>query len=95
MALGSAAAHTGTEVIVQIRKETTTPPEWTYWSQFIGPTGTPVKFDLTGTAAANQKIIGIANPTAGNVTIGKQCFIVNTTPASCEKVYVTGIGADA
>jgi hypothetical protein len=94
-ALASAVAHTGTEIIVQIRSEATTPAEWTTLTSFVGPTGPPVVLALTGTAAAGQKVIGINNPTAASLTIGKRAFILNTTPASCEKVYITAVGADA
>lgn len=94
-ALTSAVAHTGTEIIVQVRSEDATPDEWTTLTSFVGPTGTPFHLHPSGTAAAGQKSIAVANPTAGNLNhIGKWLFIVDATIASCEKVYITQCGAD-
>ncbi len=96
MALTSAVAHTGTEIMVQIRKRTTTPPEWTMMNPFVGPTGTPFHLHPSGTAAAGQKVIAVANPTAGNLNhIGKYLFLKNATIANSEMVYITQCGADA
>ena len=94
-ALTTAVAHTGTEIIVQVRSEDATPDEWTTLTSFVGPIGTPVVLPITATAAAGQKVIAIANPTAANATIGKWMFILDSTPASCEKIYVTAVGADS
>jgi hypothetical protein len=94
-ALASAVAHTGTEITVQVRSEATTPAEWTTLTSFVGPTGTPVVVALKSTANSGQKVVPIDNPTAASFTIGKWMFILNTTPASCEKIYVTAVGADA
>lgn len=94
-ALTSAVAHTGTEIIVQIRSEDATPDEWTTLTSFVGPTGTPFHLHPSGTAAAGQKVIAVANPTAGNLNhIGKWLFLKNATIANSEKVYITQCGAD-
>ncbi len=95
-ALTSAVAHTGTEIIVQIRSEATTPAEWTTLTSFVGPTGTPFHLHPSGTAAAAQKVIAVANPTAGNLNhIGKSIFLKNATIANSEICYQTQCGADA
>lgn len=96
IAITSTTAHTGTEIIVQVRSEDATPDEWTTLTNFIGPTGTAFHVHPSATANAGQKVIAIANPTAGNLNhIGKWLFIVDATIASCEKVYITACGADA
>lgn len=97
-ALTSSVAHTGTEIIVQIRSEDATPDEWTTLCSFVGPTGTPAThMHPSGTAAAGQKVILIANPTAGNLNhIGKFIFLANTDAiANSEICYITFCGADA
>jgi len=95
-AITSATAHTGTEIIVQIRSEDATPDEWTTLTAFVGPTGTAFKSDVLSTAAAGQKVIAINNPTAGNLNhIGKWLFVEDATISSCEMVYITACGADA
>jgi len=94
-ALTSAVAHTGTEIIVQIRSEDATPDEWTTLCSFVGPTGTPFHMHPSGTAAAGQKTILVANPTAGNLNhIGKFIFLLNATVANSEICYQTQCGAD-
>ncbi len=96
MALTSAVAHTGTEIIVQIRDEATTPNEWTNWATFSGPAGTPFHLHPNATCNAGQKVITVDNPTAGNLNhIGKTIFIVNATVANSEICYITACGADA
>jgi len=95
-ALTSAVAHTGTEIIVQIRSEDATPDEWTTLCSFVGPTGTPFHLHPSATAAAGQKTILVANPTAGNLNhIGKFIFLLNATVANSEICYQTQCGADA
>jgi hypothetical protein len=95
-ALTSAVAHTGTEIIVQVRSEDATPDEWTTLTSFVSQTGTPFHLHPSGTAAAGQKTILVANPTAGNLNhIGKWIFIKDATIANSEKVYQTQCGADA
>lgn len=95
-ALTSAVAHIGTEIIVQIRSEATTPAEWATLTSFLSQTGTPFHMHPSGTAAAGQKSIAVANPTAGNLNhIGKWLFLKNTTIAQSEMVYITQCGADA
>ena len=89
-------AHTGTEIIVQIRSEATTPAEWTTLTSFVGPTGTAFHLHPSDTAAAGQKTILVANPTAGNLNhIGKFIFLRNATIANSEICYQTQCGADA
>ena len=95
-ALTSAVAHTGTEIIVQIRSEDITPDEWTTFLPITSQTGTPFHLHPSATAAAGQKVIAVANPTAGNLNhIGKWLFLKNATIANSEKVYITQCGADA
>jgi len=89
-------AHVGTEIIIQIRSEDATPDEWTTLTSFVGPTGTAFHLHPSGTAAAGQKVILIANPTAGNLNhIGKFIFLRNATIANSEICYQTQCGADA
>ena len=96
MALTSAVAHTGTEIIVQIRSEDTTPDEWTTLTAFSGPTGTPFHLHPNAICNAGQKVITVDNPTAGNLNhIGKFIFLVNATVANSEICYQTACGADA
>lgn len=95
-AITSTTTHTGTEIIVQIRSEDATPDEWTTLTSFVSQTGTAFKTDVLSTAAAGQKVIAIANPTAGNLNhIGKWIFIEDATIANCEMVYQTQCGADS
>ena len=95
-ALTSAVTHAGTEIIVQIRSEDATPDEWTTLTSFVSQTGTPFHLHPSDTAAAGQKTILVANPTAGNLNhIGKWLFLKNATIANSEKVYITQCGADA
>lgn len=95
-ALTSAVAHTGTEIIVQIRSEDATPDEWTTLTSFVGPTGTPAHVHPSDTAAAAQKTILVADPVTANLNhIGKWLFLLNTTIASSEMVYITQCGANA
>ena len=97
IALTSAVAHTGTEIIVQIRSEDATPDEWTNLPSFVGPTGTPFKIDCATDSAAGQKVLSATNPTAGNLDHdGKKVFIEDTnTIAQCEIGFQTAHGADA
>lgn len=95
-ALTSVVAHTGTEIIVQIRSEDATPDEWTTLTSFVGPSGTPFHLHPSATADAAQKVIAVANPTAGNLNhIGKFIFLKNATIANSEMCYQTQCGADA
>ena len=96
VAITEAGAHTGTEIIVELRKEATV-DEWTVWQRFAVLSGkTAFKTDVASTAAAAQKVIPIANPTAGNLDhVGKRIFILDATPANSEIVWQTEVGADA
>jgi hypothetical protein len=95
VAITGTTAHLGTEIIVQVRKEASV-DEWTQWARFIVLSGlTAFKTDLSDTAASGQKVIPIANPTAGNLNhIMKHLFILDATVANCEIVFQTACGAD-
>jgi len=96
VAITGTTAHLGTEVIVEVRKEATV-DEWTVWARFFVLSGlTAFKTDLLDTAAAAQKVIPVANPTAGNLNhINKRLFILDATVANSEIVWQTACGADA
>ena len=96
VAITGTTAHLGTDIIVEVRKEVTV-DEWTVWAQLSVLSGlTAFKTDVASTAAAAQKVIAIANPTAGNLNhINKRLFILDATVAQCEIVYETACGADA
>jgi hypothetical protein len=97
IALTSAVAHTGTEIIVQIRSEDATPDEWTTLTSFVGPTGTPFKIDCLTDSTAGTKVVSATNPTAGLLNKnGKFVFLEDTGAiAQCEILYQTAFGADA
>lgn len=94
-ALSAAVAHTGTEIIVQGRKEAAL-DEWTDLARFIGPTGTATKSDCSGITAAGQVIVGVTNPATGNLDhIGKFIFLEDTdTIAQCEIAYIIAQSGD-
>lgn len=96
IAITGTTAHLGTEIIVQIRKEATV-DEWTEWARLVSCSGlTAFKVDIASTAAAGQKVIAIANPTAANLNhICKNIFILDATIANCEIAWETACGADA
>lgn len=96
VALSSATASTGLEVIVQQRKEAAL-DEWTDLVRFIGPTGTGVKSDFAAQEAAAQTTLSITNPTAGHLNhLGKFIFLEDTaTIAQCEIAFLVECGADA
>lgn len=96
LAITGTTAHLGTEIIVEVRKEATV-DEWTVWNRCTRLSGkTAFKTDVADTAAAAQKVIDIANPTAGNLNhINKRLFILDATVANCEIVWQTACGADA
>lgn len=96
IAIVGTTAHLGTEILVQIRKEETV-DEWTEWARLISCSGlTAFKTDVASTAAAGQKVIAIANPTAGNLNhICKNIFILDATVANCEIAWQTACGADS
>ena len=95
-AIVGTTAHLGTEFLVQVRNEATV-NEWTKLFSFVMCAGkTAFKMDVASTAAAGQKVIAVANPTAGNLNhIMKNIFILDATVANCEIVYQTACGADA
>ena len=95
VAITGTTAHLGTDIIVEVRKEVTV-DEWTVWTRFSMLSGkTAFKTDVADTAAAGQKVIAIANPTAGNLNhINKRLFILDATVAQCEIVRETACGAD-
>ena len=94
-AITSTTAHTGTEIIVQGRKEAAL-DEWTDLVRFIGPTGTATKSDCSGTTAAGEVIVGVTDPATGNLNhIGKFIFLEDTdTIAQCEIGYLIGQSGD-
>ena len=96
IAITGTTAHLGTDIIIEVRKEATV-DEWTVWARCNVLSGlTAFKTDVASTAAAGQKVIAIANPTAGNLNhINKRLFILDATVANCEIVYETACGADA
>jgi len=96
VALAGTTAHLGTEIIIEVRKEATV-DEWTVWQRLSVLSGkTAFSTDVASTAAAAQKVIAIANPTAGNLNhINKRLFIEDATAANCEIVWQTEVGADA
>lgn len=97
-AIVGTTAHLGTEFRVQVRNEATV-PEWTDLSP--GPIvmcsgKTAFKMDVSTSSASGQKVISIANPTAGNLNhINKKIFILDATVANSEVVYQNACGADA
>ena len=95
VAICEAEATTGLEVIVQIRSEAGV-DEWTEITRFVGPTGTPTSTAFNATEAVGQTTLTVTNPTAANFDhIGKNIFILNTTPASSEIAWLMACGADA
>jgi len=94
-AIVGTTAHLGTEFIVQVRNEVTV-NEWTKLFSFVICAGkTAFKTDVSSTAAAGQKVIAIANPTAGNLDhINKNIFILDATIANSEIAFQTACGAD-
>lgn len=99
VALGEAVASTGQpEVIVQTTGEASPAKEdWTNYTRFIGPSGTPVKADFGGDEAAGQTELSITNPeTAGVDNDGKFKFVLHTgTVANSEVVFQTANSGDA
>ncbi len=95
VAIAGTTAHLGSEIIVEVRKEATV-DEWTVWQRLTVLSGnTAFSTDVASTAAAAQKVIAIANPTAGNLDhINKRLFIEDGTAANCEIVWQTECGAD-
>ena len=96
VAISGTTAHLGTEIIIEVRKEAAV-DEWTVWTRLSVLSGkTAFKTDVADTAAAAQKVIDIANPTAGNLNhINKRLFILDATVANSEIVWQTAVGADA
>jgi hypothetical protein len=94
-ALVGTTAHLGTEFLVQKRSEATN-NEWAKLFSFIMCAGkTAFKMDVKSTAAANQKVIPVDNPTAGLLNkLMKNIFILDAAIANCEIAYQTGCGAD-
>jgi hypothetical protein len=95
-AIVGTTAHLGTEFIVQVRNEVTV-NEWTKLFSFVMCAGkTAFTLAVKSTAAANQKVIPVDNPTAGNLNhLMKNLFILDATIANCEVVYQTACGADS
>jgi hypothetical protein len=95
--LSSTAAHTGTEIIVEVSSNTTGDEDWSVLTRLIGPVGTAVKADFAGNEAAGQTELSITNPATANVdNDGKLKFIEHTaTVADCEVVYQVSNTGDA
>jgi len=96
IAITGTTAHLGTEIIVEVRKEATV-DEWTVWARLTALSGkTAFTTAVADTAAAAQKVIDVANPTAGNLNhLNKRLFILDATVANSEIVWQTACGADA
>jgi hypothetical protein len=93
----AAIAHTGTEMIVQVRSEASTPAEWSTLTSFVGPTGTAFSIACLGNSTGGTKVVSATNPTAGNLNhIGKFLFLEDTGAiGQCEILFQTAFGADA
>lgn len=95
VAICEAEATTGLEIICQARGEAAL-DEWTTFSRFVGPIGTPTSTAFSGTEAVGQTTLSVTNPTAANFNhVGKFIFILNTTPANSEIAFLMACGADA
>ena len=97
-ALGEAVASTGQpEVIVQVTGETSPAKEdWTNYTRFVGPTGTPVVPTLNATEPAGETILATLNPATQNIdNDGKFKFLLHTTVANSEVVFQTENSGDA
>jgi hypothetical protein len=95
-ALSSTTAHTGTEIIAYIASEAGVDGSWTPIARFVGPIGTAVSMAFAATEPANETVIALSNPVAGNMdNVGKHKFVENTVAADCEIVYQTECGADS
>lgn len=94
-AITSTAAHDGTEIIIQGRKEAAL-AEWTDLTRFVGPSGTATKSDCSGVTAAGETVVGVTNPATGNLNhVGKFIFFEDTdTIAQCEIAYLTAQSGD-
>jgi len=96
VALSSATAHTGSEIIVQISSNTTGDEHWNTLTRFISVTGTPISVNLANQEAAGQTVLGVTNPVTNNMdNDGKFKFIEHGTVANSEIVFQTANGGDA
>jgi len=96
-AIVGTTAHLGTEFRVLARNEATVTDGWTTLNKIAMCSGkTALKLDIASTAVAGQKVIAVANPTAGNLNkINKNIFILDATVANSEICYQTAVGADS
>jgi len=94
-AITSTTAHTGTEIIVQVRSEAAL-DEWSSLPSFVGPTGTAVKSDFGAEEAAGQTELSVTNPATGHLNhVGKFIFLQDTaTVAQCEIAYLVSQSGD-
>ncbi len=96
--LGEATASTGQpEIIIQTTGEATPATEdWTNYTRFVGPIGTPVTpLALDATEPAGETSIACTNPATANIdNDGKFKFIKNTTVANSEIVFQTANSGD-
>ncbi len=97
--LGEAVASTGQpEIIIQTTGEASPlKDDWTNYTRFVGPTGTPVTpLAVDNTEPAGETVIACTNPaTAGIDNDGKFKFIKHTTLANSEVVFQTANSGDA
>jgi hypothetical protein len=95
VAISSTTAHTGTEIICQTGPEAGK-DEWYTFSSFVGPIGTATKSDCSGETVAGQTVVGVTNPTTGNLNhVGKFIFLEDTdTIAQCEIAYLVSTTGD-
>ncbi len=96
--LAEAAAHEGTEIIVQFSTESGANDAWITIAQFVTSSGiTPIKADFANQEAASQTVLGVTNPeTQGVDHDGKFIFLEDTvTPANCEIAYQIDNSGDA
>ena len=84
MALDSATAHTGTEIIVQVSSNTTGDEDWEELMRWVGPTGTSVTENIVDNPlAAGSQAIALAD-TTGYTVNGEYRFIKDGTIANSE-----------
>jgi hypothetical protein len=98
VAMSSTTANTtGIEIRVQVRKKVTV-DEWTDLpgGTFIGPTGTAVKSDCSGTTNAGETVVGVTNPATGALNhLGKNIFFEDTVDIThCEIGFLVAQSGD-
>lgn len=94
-ALGTTAAHTGTEIIVQTASEAGVDDAWTDLTRFIGPTGTAFANVFEATTTVGGTSITMDDPATKNLDQEKFLFVEATAAAECEIVYATANSTSA